>query len=100
MEVLRELVKRRKSLKQVAEKLKTNMQHFSFFCLIFFQCSFFFVHHPLYFSSLTFPAPSYCLAVCQSIRPPDGLIQTARGAHGSGGVAVAAVGLHTLALGV
>lgn len=94
----RELVKRRKSLKQVAEKLKTNMQHISFFFLsvfIFFFCS---------SSSLLFLphfSRTFWLSSCrQSVRPPDGLIQTARGAHGSGGVAVAAVGLHALALGV
>lgn len=76
------------------------MQHFSFF---FFVCFWFFafsvhvfVHHPLKPSSLT--SPSDCLAVRQSVRPPDGLIQTARGAHGGGGVAVTAIGLHALAL--
>lgn len=59
---------------------------------------FFFVHRPLYFSSLTSPAPCDCLGARQSVRPPHGLIQAARGAHGGGGVAVAAVGLHALAL--
>lgn len=71
-----------------------------FFVCFFFQCSAFFVHHPLDFCSLTSPAPSDCLAICQSVRPPDGLIQAARGTHGRGGVAVAAVGLHALTLGV
>lgn len=46
------------------------------------------------------PKASDCLTVCQSIRPPDRLIQAAWGTHGSGGVAVAAIGLHTLALGI
>lgn len=40
------------------------------------------------------------LPLCQSIRPPDGFVQATRGVHGRGGVAVAAVGLHALALGV
>lgn len=73
------------------------MQHFSFLVfLVFFQCSSF-----LFIILLNLPpAPSDCLAVCQSVRPPNRLIQTARGAHGSWGVAVAAVGLHALALGV
>lgn len=78
------------------------MQHFYFFLFVFFfsfSVQLFFVHHPLYFSCLS-PAPSDCLAVCQSVRPPDGLIQAARSTYGRGGIAVAAVGLHAIALGV
>lgn len=75
------------------------MQHFSFFLVCFFFLSVFIFF--LFITLFTFPpAPSDCLAVCQSVRPPDGLIQAARGAHGSGGVAVAAVSLDALALGV
>lgn len=61
---------------------------------IFFQCSSYLVYYHIWLS-----APD-CLAVYQSIRPPNRLIQAARSTHGSGGVAVAAVGLHALALSI
>lgn len=72
---------------------RQNMQHFLLFS-IFYQCSSYLVYYNILLS-----APGWG-AVCQSIRPPNGLIQTARSAHGGRGVAVAAVGLHTFALGI
>lgn len=70
--------KTQKVFKASAGEIKDKHAAFLFFCLFFFLSVFiFFVHHPLYFPSLTSPAPSDCLAVCQSVRPPDGLIQTA-----------------------
>lgn len=62
------------------------------FC-IFFQCSYLVYYH------IWLSAPG-CLAVCQLIRPPNGLIQAAWSAHGGGGVAVAAVSLHAFTLGI
>lgn len=68
------------------------MQHFSIFVIgITF----------LFIIRFAVPAvPSDFLSLCQSIRPPDGFIQATGGAHGRGGVAVAAVGLYAFALGV
>lgn len=95
---LEKVGKTRKVFKASAGEIKDKHAAFLFFCLFFFSFS---VHLFLFITIFTFPpTPSDCLAVCQSVRPPDGLIQTARGAHGSGGVAVAAISLHALALGV
>lgn len=95
MGVLTELLKT--VFKAIAGEIKEKHAAFlSFFFAFFFAFSVF-----LFIILFTFPPslhPSDCLAVCQSVRPPDGLVQAARGAHGGGGVAVAAVGLHALAL--
>lgn len=45
-------------------------------------------------------SPLIFLSLCQSIGPPDGFIQATGGVHGRGGVAVAAISLYALALGV
>lgn len=68
------------------------MQHFSIYvCNISF----------LFIISFDVPAvPSDFLSLCQSVRPPDGLIQAAGGVHGRGGVAVAAISLYALGLAV
>lgn len=96
---LEKVSKTQKVFKASAREIEDKHAAFLFFCLFFFfQCSSFFFLFITLFTLL--PAPLDCLAVCQSVRPPDGLIQTARGAHGSGGVAVASVSLDTLALGV
>lgn len=68
------------------------MQHFSIFVT---SITFLFIIR------FDFPAvPSDFLSLCQSIRPPDGLIKATGGVHGRGGVAVAAISLYALTLGV